>query len=207
MLDALAARRLLPEVDAEAERRLAAALEAMPKSLRRRVLLAYLGFPFYDAATLPLLQNEGLTEFDAVKVDRISPEDATLDPPRRHPRDAARDRVLQFRRLLQPRLPRERLLVGPAARRRADDRPGLLDARRLRRRRMRGVQAARVPGDPRRGGGRLTADKGLVAGIRRGTRPRASAGGRGRGFRLEAGPDRARERLAVHERARACPSP
>ncbi|GGD93915.1 hypothetical protein GCM10011515_12150 [Tsuneonella deserti] len=76
VLDALAARRLLPEVDAQAEEMLAAALEEMPKELRRRVLLAYLGFPFYDAATLPLLQNEGLTEFDAVKVDRISPEDA-----------------------------------------------------------------------------------------------------------------------------------
>jgi patatin-related protein len=76
VLEALAAQRLLPEVDAEAESRLATALEAMPKELRRRVLLTYLGFPFYDAATLPLLQNEGLTEFDAVKVDRISPEDA-----------------------------------------------------------------------------------------------------------------------------------
>jgi patatin-related protein len=76
VLDAFAAHRLLPEVDAQAEEMLAAALEAMPKELRRRVLLAYLGFPFYDAATLPLLQNEGLTEFDAVKVDRISPEDA-----------------------------------------------------------------------------------------------------------------------------------
>lgn len=76
VLDALAARRLLPEVDAEAEALLSSALEAMPKELRRRVLLAYLGFPFYDAATLPLLQNEGLTEFNAVKVDRISPEDA-----------------------------------------------------------------------------------------------------------------------------------
>lgn len=76
VLDALAARRLLPEVDDEAERMLAEALEAMPKELRRRVLLAYLGFPFYDVATLPLLQNEGFTEFDAVKVDRISPEDA-----------------------------------------------------------------------------------------------------------------------------------
>ncbi|QDM40081.1 patatin-like protein [Altererythrobacter sp. TH136] len=76
VLDALAARRLLPEVDAEAEERLSAALDEMPKELRRRVLLTYLGFPFYDAATLPLLQNEGLTEFDAVKVDRISPEDA-----------------------------------------------------------------------------------------------------------------------------------
>ena len=75
-LDALASRRLLPEIDGRAEEMLAEALEAMPRELRRRVLLAYLGFPFYDAATLPLLQNEGLTEFDAVKVDRISPEDA-----------------------------------------------------------------------------------------------------------------------------------
>ena len=50
---------------------------SLPDELRRRVLLAYLGFPFYDAATLPLLQNEGLTEFDAVKVDRISPEDCS----------------------------------------------------------------------------------------------------------------------------------
>ncbi|MGN3973053.1 patatin-like protein [Tsuneonella sp. SYSU-LHT278] len=76
VLDALAERRLLPEIDAQAEQMLADALEAMPKELRRRVLLAYLGFPYYDVATLPLLQNEGLTEFDAVKVDRISPEDA-----------------------------------------------------------------------------------------------------------------------------------
>lgn len=56
---------------------LAEALEAMPKSLRRKVLLAYLGFPFYDVATLPLFRNEGLTEFDPIKVDRISPDDAS----------------------------------------------------------------------------------------------------------------------------------
>src|SRR5690606_14853797 len=41
-----------------------------------RMLFAYLGFPYYDVATLPLLRNEGLTEFDQIKVDRISPEDA-----------------------------------------------------------------------------------------------------------------------------------
>ncbi len=76
VLDALATRRLLPEVDAEAERILAEALEQMDKPLRRRVQLTYLGFPFYDVATLPLLRNERLTEFDPVKVDRISPEDA-----------------------------------------------------------------------------------------------------------------------------------
>lgn len=76
VLDRIEARRLLPEVDDRAEVMLAAALETMPKNLRRRMLLAYLGFPFYDVATLPLLRNEGLSEFDAVKVDRISPDDA-----------------------------------------------------------------------------------------------------------------------------------
>ena len=54
---------------------LAEALGDMRKPLRRRVLLAYLGFPYYDAATLPLLKGEGLNEFDPIKVDRISPED------------------------------------------------------------------------------------------------------------------------------------
>ena len=77
VLDALAVRRLLPEVDAEAEGLLAQALERMEKPLRRRVQLTYLGFPFYDVATLPLLRDEGLAEFNPVKVDRISPEDAT----------------------------------------------------------------------------------------------------------------------------------
>ena len=76
VLDFLAHRRLLPETDQAAEEMLAAALEKMPRALRRRMLLAYLGFPFYDVATLPLLRNEGLTEFDPVKVDRISPDDA-----------------------------------------------------------------------------------------------------------------------------------
>jgi patatin-related protein len=77
VLDHLAARRLLPETDAEAEERLAAALEDMPRGLKRRMLLTYLGFPFYDVATLPLLQSEGLDEYNPVKVDRISPADAT----------------------------------------------------------------------------------------------------------------------------------
>ena len=76
VLDALGKSRLLPGVDEKAEEIIAAALEAMPRDLRRRVLMAYLGFPFFDVATLPILRNEGLTEFDPVKVDRISPEDA-----------------------------------------------------------------------------------------------------------------------------------
>ncbi|RXZ66123.1 patatin-like protein [Pelagerythrobacter rhizovicinus] len=76
VIDALAARRLLPEVDEMAEQMLAEALEKMPKNLRRLMLLTYLGFPFYDVATLPLVRDDALTEFDPIKVDRISPDDA-----------------------------------------------------------------------------------------------------------------------------------
>ncbi len=75
-LDLLAEHRLLPAVDDQAEAMIAAMLEAMPAPLRRRMLLTYLGFPFYDTATLALSHNESLTEYDPVKVDRISPEDA-----------------------------------------------------------------------------------------------------------------------------------
>lgn len=76
VLDEIARLRDLESVDVEVEAMLAGALEAMPKPLRRGVLLAYLGFPFFDVATLPLLRNEGFTEFDPIKVDRISPDDA-----------------------------------------------------------------------------------------------------------------------------------
>ncbi|QZD89562.1 patatin-like protein [Qipengyuania aurantiaca] len=76
LLDHVEHKRLLPEIDDRAEEMLAEALADMPDNLKRRMLFAYLGFPFYDVATLPLLRNEGLTEFDPVKVDRISPDDA-----------------------------------------------------------------------------------------------------------------------------------
>lgn len=76
VIDLLEQRRLLPEVDEKAEEIFATALQDMSKKLKRRMLLTYLGFPYYDVATLALLPQEGLTEFDPVKVDRISPEDA-----------------------------------------------------------------------------------------------------------------------------------
>lgn len=76
VLRLMADRRLLAETDQRAEEMFAVALETMPKDLRRRMLLTYLGFPFYDIATLTLMRHEGLTEFDPVKVDRISPDDA-----------------------------------------------------------------------------------------------------------------------------------
>jgi patatin-related protein len=78
---ALAALLSLKEIDNEADALLTEVLAAFPKPERRTLILAYLGFPFYDIATLPLLQGEGLDEFDEVKVDRISPEDATAIRP------------------------------------------------------------------------------------------------------------------------------
>jgi len=76
-IDAIAARRDLTAIDAEADALIAAGLAAMPRDDRRTLLLAYLGYPFYDIATLPLLQGEGFDEFDPIKIDRISPSDAT----------------------------------------------------------------------------------------------------------------------------------
>lgn len=76
-LEALAERLDLKRRDDEADARISDVLAAFPKAERRSLILTYLGFPFYDIATLPLLQGEGLDEFDPVKVDRIAPDDAT----------------------------------------------------------------------------------------------------------------------------------
>ncbi|HTG39734.1 patatin-like protein [Sphingomonas sp.] len=76
-LDQLDATLDLRALDAETDAALAAAFSGLSRDLRRPLLLAYLGFPFFDIATLPLLQGEGLDEFDPVRVDRISPDDAT----------------------------------------------------------------------------------------------------------------------------------
>jgi patatin-related protein len=72
----IATRRDLAAIDTRVDTMLAEAMTVMPAALRRPILLAYLGFPFYDTVTLPMLRGEGMTEFDPVKVDRISPDDA-----------------------------------------------------------------------------------------------------------------------------------
>lgn len=77
MLDAIAAAGDLDALDLAVERELAPLLTALPLPERRRMLRAYIGFPFFDIATLPILQDEGLDEYDPIKVDRISPDDAT----------------------------------------------------------------------------------------------------------------------------------
>lgn len=75
VLGEIANRRRLPETDLIVDALLAEALQGMPKELKRRVLLTYLGFPFYDTVTLPLLRGEGGSELAPAKVDRISPID------------------------------------------------------------------------------------------------------------------------------------
>ena len=76
LIDDIAAQRALTAQDNETDEGLAEAFGACPKAERRVVLYAYLGFPYFDISTLPMLQGEGLDEFDPIKVDRISPEDA-----------------------------------------------------------------------------------------------------------------------------------
>ncbi|WP_375198125.1 DUF3376 domain-containing protein, partial [Sphingobium sp.] len=76
-LAAVADLRGLKGRDEAADMMLADALAALPKAERRTMLLAYLGFPFYDIATLPLLQGHAMDEYDPIKVDRISPEDCS----------------------------------------------------------------------------------------------------------------------------------
>jgi patatin-related protein len=75
-LDRLGDRLALGALDAEADRRISEALSAMSRIQRKPLIVAYLGFPFYDIATFPLLQEDGRDEYDPIKVDRISPDDA-----------------------------------------------------------------------------------------------------------------------------------
>lgn len=77
LLDLLAARRNLEAADSATDAAIHAALAGVPEAATRKMLLGYLGYILYDIATLPLLQGEGLDEFDPIKVDRISPDDAT----------------------------------------------------------------------------------------------------------------------------------
>lgn len=75
-LAAIAAARDLAGLDAATDGILADALRPLARGQRRPLLFAYLGYAFFDIATLPLTQGEGLDEFDPVLVDRISPDDA-----------------------------------------------------------------------------------------------------------------------------------
>jgi patatin-related protein len=76
LIDFLSAQRDLAGADAKTDSVLCEAMLDLPAEARRTMMLGYLGYALYDIATLPLLQDEGFDEFDPVKVDRISPDDA-----------------------------------------------------------------------------------------------------------------------------------
>ena len=74
-LDALGEAMNLRALDAATDAGFAALLPGLADAARRALLFAYLGFPFYDIATLALHQDDGLDEADGIAVDRIAPED------------------------------------------------------------------------------------------------------------------------------------
>ncbi len=76
LVDLLADKRDLVSIDRQIDEIYCDALRSLDGDAQRTMLLGYLGYPLYDVATLPLLQGEGFDEFDPVKVDRISPDDA-----------------------------------------------------------------------------------------------------------------------------------
>lgn len=85
-------------------------------TVRRELLVAYLGFPFWDVLTFSLTHWRDLVEFDEIRVDRISPEDA--DTIRQGPSSATLKGVEfgHFGAFFSPRQSRERLSLGTAAR-------------------------------------------------------------------------------------------
>ncbi len=77
-IDTLADALGLSTLDAEADRVLvqAATDPGFGRPMLRNMVRAWLGFPFYDIAILPMMLEDAADSFDELKVDRISPEDA-----------------------------------------------------------------------------------------------------------------------------------
>ncbi len=67
----------LQALDESTDIRVAKALNQIENlDVRRELAQAFVGFAFFDIATFPMLQSLALDEYDEIKVDRISPEDA-----------------------------------------------------------------------------------------------------------------------------------
>ncbi len=77
-LAAVASALDLKGLDARSDQALVDLLASgLPRRLRRDLVAAYLGFPFFDIAILPLIADGNIDELDEIKVDRISPEDCS----------------------------------------------------------------------------------------------------------------------------------
>src|SRR5690606_34687180 len=76
-VERLAAELDLGSVTDELDRLLAGMdTEKWSALARREVLVNYIGFPFWDVLTLTVTSWRDLGEFDEIRVDRLSPEDA-----------------------------------------------------------------------------------------------------------------------------------
>jgi len=71
----MAAQAPFATLDTQVDALIAALLSTLPAPLTRLILLAYLGFAFYDVASLALAGGHGGAEMNPVQVDRISPQD------------------------------------------------------------------------------------------------------------------------------------
>ncbi|MGK2740168.1 patatin-like protein [Tepidicaulis sp. LMO-SS28] len=79
LLGALAPLVSLKEVDREVDEIFSImGVNTLPETERRELLQTYLGFPFFDVLTYPLLVNDDVDDVDAIRVDRISPLDAKM---------------------------------------------------------------------------------------------------------------------------------
>lgn len=76
-LDGLGEAMALTDVDETVDALVAQSLGCIKDgSVARALLMAYVGFPYFDIVALPML-DPTIDELDAVKVDRLSPSDAT----------------------------------------------------------------------------------------------------------------------------------
>ena len=81
--------------------------ESSPAALRREVLVNYLGFSFWDVWTFPISEWHDLEEHREIRVDRISPIDATSLRSKEVSHKAQRCRVEAFCRIFESFRPRE----------------------------------------------------------------------------------------------------
>ena len=88
---------------------------AWPIAARREVLINYLGFPYWDVLTLPVTSWRDAGEFDEIRVDRISADDARMIAAL-VPSAAVKGTGFAHFAAFFPRLSRERLSAGPASR-------------------------------------------------------------------------------------------
>lgn len=77
VIDDLAPALNLPGADKAIDRAICVLSGAyLPEAIRKELLHAYVGFPFFDVITFPTSRWHELDDVDTIRIDRISPDDA-----------------------------------------------------------------------------------------------------------------------------------